>query len=99
MTEQLFHFARIDTVPDWLRLGWIARPILDGTHHGQWSVAVEWLCKCPVVKPESELNAVMRKFAEQREARNEAELRRAFNLLPRYGAPEQWRDTGGGAEG
>jgi hypothetical protein len=51
MTEQHFHFARLEHAPDWLRLGWIARPILEGTHHARWSVAMEWLCNCPMVVP------------------------------------------------
>lgn len=51
MSDQLFHLARIEHAPDWLRLGWIARSWLDGTHHGQWSVPMEWLCKCKMVVP------------------------------------------------
>lgn len=51
MNEQLFHLARIETVTDWLRLGWIARPALTGTTHGEWSVLMQWLCNCPMVKP------------------------------------------------
>jgi hypothetical protein len=47
MTEQTFHFVRHESALDWLRCGWIPRPkILNGTHHGTWSVAMEWICDC-----------------------------------------------------
>lgn len=54
MTEQTFRFVRNERVIDWLRCGWIARPILEGTHHARWSVAMEWICDCrPVfLKPQ-----------------------------------------------
>lgn len=46
-----FHFVRHPEVLDWLRVGWIARPALEGTHHGQWSALCEWLCDCTPVRP------------------------------------------------
>lgn len=42
-----FHMVRLEAAIDWLRCGWLPTPILDGTHHGQWSVAMEWVCACP----------------------------------------------------
>ncbi|MCA6110869.1 hypothetical protein [Bradyrhizobium cenepequi] len=38
-------------VPDYLRLGWLALPTLDGTHHGYWAVHMVWLCDSPIVEP------------------------------------------------
>lgn len=52
MKISLFRFVRHEQAADYLRCGWLARPILDGTHHGFWSVAVEWLCDCKPVFPE-----------------------------------------------
>ena len=40
-------------VPDYLLLGWMAFPTLDGTHHGFWSVHCAWLCDCKPVEPPS----------------------------------------------
>lgn len=52
MKNSLFRFVSHEQAADYLRCGWIARPILNGTHHGFWSVAVEWLCDCDPVYPE-----------------------------------------------
>ncbi|WBU27630.1 hypothetical protein OOZ54_13250 [Rhodopseudomonas palustris] len=47
-----FHrWVRIEDVPDYLLLGWIALPTLQGTPHGEWSVHCAWLCSCPMVEP------------------------------------------------
>ena len=46
-----FHLVRIPDVSEWLRLGWIARPSLEGTRHGEWSALCEWLCACPMARP------------------------------------------------
>ena len=48
-----FRYVRLERVPDWLRAGWIARPALDGTHHGEYSALLEWLCDCPMAVPRS----------------------------------------------
>lgn len=40
-----------ERVLDYLRLGWMALPTLDGTHHGHWSAHCIWLCGCPAVEP------------------------------------------------
>lgn len=54
MKISLFRFVRHEQAADYLRCGWLARPILDGTHHGFWSVAVEWLCDCKPVFPDQQ---------------------------------------------
>jgi hypothetical protein len=47
-----FHrWVRHHRVMDYLRLGWLALPSLDGTHHGCWSVHCIWLCNCEAVEP------------------------------------------------
>lgn len=40
-------------VPDYLLLGWLALPTLEGTHHGHWSAHCVWLCACRAVEPHS----------------------------------------------
>lgn len=40
-----------DRVHDYLRLGWLALPTLEGTGHGLWSAHCVWLCKCQPVEP------------------------------------------------
>jgi len=66
MTDRTFHFVRHEHVPHWLQSGWIATPILEGTHHGQWSVCMEWLCDCPMVRPRPalDLNATLQNFLD-----------------------------------
>lgn len=51
MTVRTFHYARMECLEDWLRLGWVARAGLAGTHHGEWSMLCEWLCECPLRRP------------------------------------------------
>jgi hypothetical protein len=47
-----FHrWALHGRVPDYLLLGWMALPTLEGTHHGHWSAHCVWLCGCRVVEP------------------------------------------------
>jgi lauroyl/myristoyl acyltransferase len=47
MSQSIFKFARWHDVEDYERLGWVRRPgILFGTHHGEWSCAMQWLCSC-----------------------------------------------------
>lgn len=38
-------------VEDYLRLGWLALPSLEGTSHGQWSAHLVWLCECKPTEP------------------------------------------------
>jgi hypothetical protein len=40
-----------ERVPDYLRLGWMAMPSLEGAHHGYWSAHCIWLCECKLVEP------------------------------------------------
>lgn len=46
-----FHrYATFDKAMDYVRLGWMPLPTLDGTPHGRWSVHLIWLCNCPPPK-------------------------------------------------
>ena len=38
-------------VPDYIRLGWLALPTLEGTGHGLWAAHCVWLCGCRPVEP------------------------------------------------
>jgi hypothetical protein len=38
-------------VPDYLALGWMALPSLEGTGHGIYSAHCVWLCGCKLVEP------------------------------------------------
>jgi hypothetical protein len=38
-------------VPDYLRIGWLALPTLEGTGHGLYSVHCVWMCSCRMVEP------------------------------------------------
>ena len=46
--ERVLRYARIPDVDDYLKMGWIYRPGLEGSHHSHYSVFVEWLCNCPI---------------------------------------------------
>jgi hypothetical protein len=43
--------VRIDDALDYLRIGWAPTNKLIDTHHGLWSVLMEWQCKCPMRVP------------------------------------------------
>jgi len=43
---RLHRLVRIPEAMDWLALGWLPLPSLDGTHHGKWSVHCVWICDC-----------------------------------------------------
>jgi len=45
------HHVRNERVPDWLRVGWIVVKSNCQTHHDYYSVTMEWLCDCKMVKP------------------------------------------------
>jgi hypothetical protein len=51
VTERIFTYAAFYAMRDYLALGWIARPALDGTHHGTRYCLVEWLCTCRPIVP------------------------------------------------
>ena len=43
----IFRFVRIPHAMDYVLLGWLPHPSLDGTRHGRWSVLFEWIdCSC-----------------------------------------------------
>jgi hypothetical protein len=49
--ERILHWARRETLLDWVSLGWIvAKPNCE-MHHDYYCVTVEWLCECPIVRP------------------------------------------------
>ncbi len=48
---KLFRYVTNDRIPDYIRLGWIAHPSLEGTHHGTYGVLCQWLCACRLVEP------------------------------------------------
>lgn len=52
----LHRYVLHDHVPDYLRLGWLALPTLEGTHHGCWSVHCVWLCGCRCAEPRDEVH-------------------------------------------
>jgi hypothetical protein len=41
-----FRYIRLPLADAAVRLGWLPHPGLIGTHHGHWSVLMEWLCEC-----------------------------------------------------
>lgn len=47
-----FCYAPIARIEDWLALGWLPHVALQGTHHGCWSVLIEWTCSCKMVRPQ-----------------------------------------------
>jgi hypothetical protein len=53
MTHRMrFHrWVSHDCVPDYLLVGWMALPTLEGTGHGQWAAHCIWLCDCRMVEP------------------------------------------------
>jgi hypothetical protein len=48
---RIFHYARWQTLDDWLRLGWMVVNTLQGTTHGEYACYVEWKCNCNLVTP------------------------------------------------
>lgn len=53
--DRLFRYIRRRRVPAFIASGWIAHPALNGTHHGDWSVLMEWLCDCAPAEPSEDL--------------------------------------------
>ena len=51
MIGSIHRFVRFHQAEDYLRLGWLPLPSLRGTHHGDWSVHMAWLCDCPPIEP------------------------------------------------
>lgn len=52
MDQRLTYLAyvRHDAVLDYLRLGWVVTCDL-GSYHGQFAVAMQWLCACDMKRP------------------------------------------------
>lgn len=46
--DRTFAYVRRNQVEDYFRMGWIFIPALEDTHHGRWSVLMEWICDCPI---------------------------------------------------
>lgn len=47
----LHRWVTHEHVPDYLLIGWLALPTLEGTGHGFYSVHCVWLCGCKCVEP------------------------------------------------
>jgi len=47
----IFRYILHADVPAYLACGWVARPSLVGTHHGDYSALCEWICDCAVAEP------------------------------------------------
>lgn len=52
MKASFSRYVRHADVPAYLTCGWVARPVLEGTHHGARAVLCEWLCDCPLIEPD-----------------------------------------------
>ena len=44
--QSLHRFVPLADAMDYVLLGWMPRPSLQGTHHGDYSVHIAWLCEC-----------------------------------------------------
>jgi hypothetical protein len=49
--QSLHRFVRHEQAMDYVLLGWLPLPSLNGTHHGQWAVHLTWICGCSPVTP------------------------------------------------
>lgn len=47
----MHRFVLHHLVPDYLLLGWMALPSLEGTNHGVYSTHCIWLCDCEWIEP------------------------------------------------
>lgn len=54
-THFVYRYVTFEKLPDYLALGWVAHPALEGCHHGYYGVLAEWLCDCKLVEPKKEL--------------------------------------------
>jgi hypothetical protein len=51
-TAETYHrFVLHHRVPEYLQIGWMALPSLEGTGHGIYSAHCVWLCQCRAVEP------------------------------------------------
>lgn len=47
-SEFTYRYVRLEKAEDALRLGYYPHPeCLKDTHHGKYSLLVEWMCSCP----------------------------------------------------
>lgn len=53
MTQRItfFRYVPLSFASDACRLGWMPLPGLVATHHGTYSVLMEWPCACPAPYP------------------------------------------------
>jgi Bacterial dnaA protein helix-turn-helix len=52
----IFRYVVHARVDDYLKLGWLATPALEGTYHGYWSVLMRWICpSCPPIEPRDQV--------------------------------------------
>lgn len=49
--DRIFHFVPNAHALDWLRIGWVIARQNAPMHHDFYSVTMEWLCDCRMVKP------------------------------------------------
>lgn len=49
--ETMHRWVIHEHVPDYVLLGWMALPTLEGTGHGIYSAHCIWLCACRPVEP------------------------------------------------
>lgn len=47
----IHRWVPLPRVPDYLLLGWMALPTLEGLAHGLYSAHCVWLCRCRVAEP------------------------------------------------
>lgn len=52
MRDRLFHWAKLEDLNDWLLCGWVFAPCNDAMHHHDYSFMMEWLCDCPMRRPQ-----------------------------------------------
>jgi hypothetical protein len=48
-----FRYVNHDRVFDYARLGWCLADLFGGCYHGEFSVLMVWICKCPLAEPTS----------------------------------------------
>lgn len=49
---ELHRFVSHGRAMEYVRLGWLPLPSLDGTHHGEFKVHLVWLCSCEAAEPD-----------------------------------------------
>lgn len=67
MNIRVFRYAAHDRVPDFLALGWHIADDMQGCHHGEHAVMLEWLCGCPMAEPVSSKLTILRELGAEHE--------------------------------